>query len=116
MVFQTILLMIGNLWFRVTTFFWTLGTTTPTIGRCNSARGTDELGWSPHVKKPFRPTVVHQAKRLQPGGTSEALPPVTKKPPLAPRRGKKPLYMGYIDYYSYDWRDDPADVEMVDVS
>ena len=59
------------------------------------------MGWSPHVKKPFRPTKIHQAKRLD------------AKPPLAPRRGKKTLY---IDYYSYDWRDDPADVEMVDVS
>ena len=70
------------------------------------------MGWSPHVKKPFRPTVVHQAKRLQPPVTNvddEA----KKKPPLAPRRGKKRLY---IDYYSYDWRVEPADVEMVDVS
>ena len=68
---------------------------------------TGDVGWSPHVKKPFRPTVVHQAKRLQ---HDEA----KKKPPLAPkRRGKKRLY---IDYYSYDWRAEPADVEMVDVS
>ena len=71
------------------------------------------MGWSPHVKKPFRPTKIHQAKRLQTKAASEALALVDAKPPLAPRRGKKPLY---IDYYSYDWRDDPADVEMVDVS